>query len=33
MCELSKNEWVVLEQLCNVLKVQHRLGADDIITH
>ena len=33
MYELSKDEWVILGQLRNVLKVRCRRGTDDIITH
>ena len=33
MYELSKDKWVILGQLCNVLKVWCRRGTDDIITH
>lgn len=33
MYELSKDKWVILGQLHNVLKVQCRHGTDDIITH
>ena len=33
MYKLSKDEWVILGQLRNVLKVRCRHGTDDIITH